>query len=212
MKITILYDNTLFQGNLKPDWGFSCLVEAYNRTILFDTGANGDLLLKNMEKMNIHPSSVDDVFISHAHFDHVGGLSAFLNRNSRVTVFVPVSLRGVRHAKKVIHVDEPMTLYENFYSTGELEEIEQAMAVKTAKGLVLIVGCSHPDMKNIMETASQFGRIYAIVGGLHGFDDYELFKNLDFICPIHCTQHIAEIKALYPEKYIEGGIGKIIEL
>jgi len=212
MKITILYDNTLFQNNLEADWGFSCLAEAYGRTILFDTGANGAILLENMKKLNIQPSSVDDVFISHAHFDHIGGLSAFLNRKSKVTVFVPLSLRGVRKAKKVIHVDKPMTLYENFYSTGELEEIEQSMAVKTAKGLVLIVGCSHPDMKNIMDAASQFGKIYAVVGGLHGFDDYELFKNLDAICPTHCTQHIAEIKVLYPEKYIEGGVGKIIEL
>ena len=212
MKITILYDNILFQSNLEADWGFSCLVEVYGRTILFDTGANGAILLENMEKLNIQPSSVDDVFISHAHFDHIGGLSAFLNRNSKVTVFVPVSFRGVRKAQKVIHVDKPMTLYENFYSTGELEGIEQSMAIKTGKGLVLIVGCSHPDMKNIMDTASQFGKIYAIVGGLHGFDDYELFEKLDAICPTHCTQHIAEIKALYPEKVIEGGEGKIIEL
>ncbi len=212
MKITILYDNTLFKNNLEPDWGFSCLVEAHGRTILFDTGANGAILLENMKKLNIQPSFVDDVFISHAHFDHVGGLSAFLNRNAKVTVFVPVSLRGVRNAKRVIHIDKPMMLYENFYSTGELEEIEQAMAVKTEKGLVLIVGCSHPDMKKIMNTALQFGKIYAIVGGLHGFDQYELFKNLDVICPTHCTQHIAEIKTLYPEKYMEGGVGKIIEL
>jgi 7,8-dihydropterin-6-yl-methyl-4-(beta-D-ribofuranosyl)aminobenzene 5'-phosphate synthase len=212
MKITILYDNTLFQNNLEADWGFSCLAEAHGRTILFDTGANGAILLENMEKLNIQPSSVDDVFISHPHFDHIGGLSAFLNKNARVNVYVPVSFRGVRNAKKVIHVDKPMTLYENFYSTGELEEIEQAMAVKTAKGLVLIVGCSHPTMKKIMDTASEFGKIYAIVGGLHGFDDYELFKNLDAICPTHCTQHIAEIKARYPEKVIEGGAGKIIEL
>ena len=212
MKITILYDNTLFQNNLKSDWGFSCLAEAHGRTILFDTGANGTILLENMKKLNIQPSSVDDVFISHAHFDHVGGLSSFLDKNSNVTVFVPVSLRGIRNAKKVIYVDKPMILYENFYSTGELENIKQAMAVKTEKGLVLLVGCSHPDMKNIMDTASQFGKIYAIIGGLHGFDDYELLKSLDVICPTHCTQHIAEIKALYPEKYIEGGVGKIIEL
>ncbi|MDB4583946.1 MBL fold metallo-hydrolase [Draconibacterium sp.] len=212
MKITILYDNTLFQNNLKADWGFSCLLEAHGRTILFDTGANGAILLKNMEKLNIQPSSVGNVFISHAHFDHVGGLSAFLNENDQVNVYVPVSLRGVRNAKRVIHVDKPTELYENFYSTGELENIEQSMAVKTGNGLVLVVGCSHPDMKNIMDTASQFGKIYAIVGGLHGFDEYDLFKDLDVICPTHCTQHIAEIKALYSEKYIEGGAGKIIEL
>jgi len=32
------------------------------------------------------------------------------------------------------------------------------------------------------------------------------------ICPTHCTRHIAEIKAFYPEKYVEGGAGKIINL
>ncbi|MBN2482150.1 MAG: MBL fold metallo-hydrolase [Bacteroidales bacterium] len=197
---------------MEPDWGFSCLVEAHNRTILFDTGSNGAILLENMKKLNIAPSSVDDVFISHAHFDHIGGLSAFLNMNDQVNVYVPVSLRGVRKAKKVIHVDKPMELYENFYSTGELEDIEQSMVVKTDKGLVLIVGCSHPKMKNILDSASQFGNIYAIIGGLHGFDEYELFNDLEYICPTHCTRHIAEIKALYLEKYIEGGAGKIINL
>jgi len=86
------------------------------------------------------------------------------------------------------------------------------MVVKTEKGHVLIVGCSHPKMKNILGAALQFGKIYAIIGGLHGFNEYELFKDMEVICPTHCTQHIAEIKALYPEKYIEGGAGKIINL
>jgi 7,8-dihydropterin-6-yl-methyl-4-(beta-D-ribofuranosyl)aminobenzene 5'-phosphate synthase len=44
------------------------------------------------------------------------------------------------------------------------------------------------------------------------YDNTLFQKNLDVICPAHCTQHIAEIKALYPEKYTEGGVGKIIEL
>lgn len=212
MKITILYDNTVFQNDLKSDWGFSCLIEAHNKTILFDTGSDGSLLLENMKKLKIQPSSIDDVFISHAHFDHIGGLSAFLNENNQVNVYVPVSLRGVRNAKKVIHVDKPLELYENFFSTGELENIEQSMSVKTDKGLVLVVGCSHPKMKNILDTASQFGKIHAIIGGLHGFNEYDLFKDLDVICPTHCTQHIEEIKTLYPKKYSEGGTGRIINL
>jgi len=212
MKITILYDNTAFQNDLKSDWGFSCLIEAHNKTILFDTGSNGAILLENMKKLKIEPSSVDDVFISHPHLDHIGGLSAFLNKNNQVKVYVPVSLTGLRNAKKVIHVDKPLVLYKNFFSTGELENIEQSMAVKTEKGLVLVVGCSHPEMKNIMDIASQFGKIYAIIGGLHGFNKYELFKDLHVICPTHCTRHIEEIKALYPEKYCEGGTGRIINI
>lgn len=212
MKITILYDNTVFKSSLKSDWGFSCLVETHNRTILFDTGSNGSILLENMEKLDIDPLSIDEVFISHPHFDHVGGLSSFLNENKNVIIYVPISLRGIRNAKEIIYIDEPIELHENIFSTGELEHIEQSMAVKTDKGLVLIVGCSHPKMENILKAASQFGKVYAIIGGLHGFNEFELFKDLGVICPTHCTQHIAEIKSLYPEKYIEGGVGKIIEI
>jgi len=212
MKITILYDNTVFLRGLKSDWGFSCLVETHSRNILFDTGSNGSILLKNMEKLDIDPLSIDEVFISHPHFDHIGGLSAFLNENNNVKIYVPISLRGIRNAKEIIYVDEPRELHENIFSTGELDHIEQSMAVKIDKGLVLIVGCSHPEMGKILKAASQFGKVHAIIGGLHGFNEYELFQDLGVICPTHCTQHISEIRSLYPEKYIEGGAGRIIEI
>jgi len=67
-------------------------------------------------------------------------------------------------------------------------------------------------MGHILDAARQFGKIYGIIGGLHGFSEFELFKDLDLICPNHCTQHKAELKRLYPEKYIEGGAGRIIEI
>ena len=74
MKVTIIYDNTAFRKDLQSDWGFSALVEGEDiPKILFDTGANGDILLSNMEKLNINPALIDEVFISHAHADHTGG-------------------------------------------------------------------------------------------------------------------------------------------
>jgi len=212
MKITILYDNTIYKEGLKSDWGFACLVEAYDRTILFDTGSNGFILLENMKKLAIDPSSIDEVFISHAHFDHTGGLAAFLNVNNKVNIYVPVTFRGIRNAQEVVYIDKPLQLHDHFFSTGEQDHIEQSLAVKTDKGLVLVVGCSHPKMAHILTAASKFGTVYAIIGGLHGFDEYDLFKNLGLICPTHCTQHIAEIKSRYPNQYTQGGVGKIIEI
>ena len=213
MKITLIYDNDVYKEGLQADWGFACLVEVENTPkILFDTGTDGSILLSNMEKLNIAPASIDEVFISHAHYDHTGGLSAFLGANSDVTVYVPPSFRQVRGAREVISVSEPLKIHETVFSTGELRRTEQSMAVKTDKGLVLIVGCSHPGVGRILEAASQFGVVYAVVGGLHGFREFELFKDLELICPTHCTQHKVEIKSLYPEKCVDGGAGKVIVL
>jgi 7,8-dihydropterin-6-yl-methyl-4-(beta-D-ribofuranosyl)aminobenzene 5'-phosphate synthase len=213
MRVTIIYDNTAYKKELQADWGFSCLVEVENTPrILFDTGTSGELLLSNMKKLNIDPTTISEIFISHAHFDHTGGLSAFLNVNNEVKVYVPLSFRGVRGVKEVISVSEALKIHENVFSTGELDNIEQSLCVKTDKGIVLIVGCSHPRMSHILSAASQFGKVYAIIGGMHGFREFKLFKGIELICPTHCTQYKQKIKSLYPEQYIEGGAGRIIVL
>ncbi len=211
MKITIIYDNTSFRKDLQADWGFSALVEAKGKRILFDTGSSGSILLANMAKLEIAPEEIDDVFISHAHFDHTGGLSAFLDRNSEVKVWSPGSFRGVKNAEEVIEVENSGKLYEGIYSTGELAGIEQSLCLASQKGIVIIAGCSHPPLENIISAASEFGKVYGIIGGLHG-NRPEALKNLNFICATHCTQYRQEIKSLYPQKYIEGGAGKIIEM
>ena len=84
--------------------------------------------------------------------------------------------------------------------------------IKTEKGLVVIVGCSHPGVKNILKVASEFGDPKVIIGGLHGFRDFDLIRGLELICPTHCTQFKSEIKSRYPEKYVKGGAGKVIEI
>jgi len=211
MKVTIVYDNTVFRKDLQADWGFSALIETRGKRILFDTGGSGSVLLSNMSKLEIAPKEIDEVFISHAHFDHTGGLSTFLDQNNEVKVWVPLSFRGVRNANEVIVIENSIKLYEGIYSTGELEKIEQSLCIETQKGIVIIAGCSHPRMEHIIGAASEFGKVYGIIGGLHG-NRPESLKNFDLICSTHCTQYKQEIKLLYPERYIEGGVGKVIDI
>lgn len=212
MKVTIVYDNTAFREDLQADWGFAALVEAEQMPpLLFDTGGSGEILLHNMKQLHIDPAAIEEVFISHAHFDHTGGLSAFLSENDDVTIWTPPSFRGVKHARKVVMVDGPTELHDGVYSTGELAGMEQSLCVDTTRGGVVVAGCSHPRMENILQTASRFNDVYGIIGGLHGTRASAL-KELQLICATHCTQHTAEIQDLYPDRYVEGGAGRVIEI
>jgi len=196
---------------MTPDWGFACLVEAHQRKILFDTGAKGDILLANMEKLKIAPSIIDAVFISHAHWDHAGGLETFLRTNP-VSVYIPSSCPEPRYAKEVIKVKSALEIDSDIYSTGELSGSEQSLIIKQEDSVAVITGCSHPGVPKILRAASQFGRVKTLLGGLHGFDEFDLIDDLENICPAHCTQYIDRIKTRYPDKYIEAGAGRVIDL
>lgn len=211
MKISLIYDNTVYMKGLESDWGFAALVEAHGKTILFDAGSDGRILLENMSKMNLDLQSVDTVFMSHHHFDHTGGLASFLEANGEVDVYVPHSLRGVRRARSIHHLENPTEIVPGIYSTGELKNIEQSLVITTKNGNVLLVGCSHPGLDVIMDAAKQFGPLYAVVGGFHGFTKLDALAVVEKICPTHCTRKIDEIKSLYPHKYIQGGAGRVIE-
>jgi 7,8-dihydropterin-6-yl-methyl-4-(beta-D-ribofuranosyl)aminobenzene 5'-phosphate synthase len=211
VKLTIVYDNEIWQPELEADWGFACLVEDEGRRWLFDTGAKGGVLLANMEKLGIDPQTITDIFISHSHWDHVGGLVDLLRLNHNVRVYLPGSCPRPPEAREVVSVQGPLEISENLLSTGELPGEEQSLVVRTKKGLAVICGCSHPGVGTILEAASQFGQVAALVGGLHGFKEYEVLADLELICPCHCTQHQAEIMARYPESAISGGVGRELE-
>ncbi|HOP08348.1 MAG TPA: MBL fold metallo-hydrolase [candidate division Zixibacteria bacterium] len=212
MNITILYDNESLTDGTQADWGFSCLIEHDGVKLLFDTGASGAILIENMRVLGVDPESIEEVFISHSHFDHSGGLSSFLDRNNRVKVYAPNELRGIKSAREVVYVDESFQLRDGFYSTGMLKGIEQSLAIRTEKGLVVVVGCAHPGVEAILNAVKPFGTAYALIGGLHGFAEYDILEPLSRVCPTHCTRHINEIRSLYPNKFISGGVGAEIDL
>ena len=99
MKLSILYDNRAADEGMETGWGFSCLVETGKRTVLFDTGGDGDRLLSNMIKMRKAASHVDSIVLSHCHYDHIGGAEAVLQLNSDIRVLAPVSFPSLIRSK-----------------------------------------------------------------------------------------------------------------
>jgi 7,8-dihydropterin-6-yl-methyl-4-(beta-D-ribofuranosyl)aminobenzene 5'-phosphate synthase len=65
--LRILFDNYPGLPRLTSLWGFAALIRVAGPTILFDTGSNGRVLLKNMAALGHMPESVDLIFLSHAH-------------------------------------------------------------------------------------------------------------------------------------------------
>ena len=82
IKLTILYDNYQYDINFNSSWGFSCLIEGLDQTILFDRGGKGSNLMHNIKAAGIDPSIVDMIVLSHDHWDHTGGLTQFLEVRS----------------------------------------------------------------------------------------------------------------------------------
>ena len=211
MRITIVYDDEVNKEGLKAGWGFSSLIEAKNAPfILFDVGADSPTLLHNMRQLDIEPKDIGIIVISHAHGDHTGGLSGILELNKDAEVYLPASFGGTMPGRKVSIVTKSTQICENVFSTGELKGIEQSLALKTDKGIIMVVGCSHPGIGTILDAASKFGKVYGIVGGFHGFSDFRRLDGLSLICPCHCTQYKSEIIHLFPQQCLECGAGLVI--
>jgi 7,8-dihydropterin-6-yl-methyl-4-(beta-D-ribofuranosyl)aminobenzene 5'-phosphate synthase len=217
MKLRVVYDNEA-KDSLKSDWGFSCLIEADNETILFDTGATSGILSYNMKQLGLIRESIDIIALSHEHWDHVGGLDAVLHPEVEVYLLrsFPRELkeRITKQAAKVIEVSGPGDITPGVHTTGELGQMtkEQSLVLETEGGVVVLTGCAHPDLKNIIDAATYFGEVCGVIGGFHGFDKLKLLKGLKTIIPCHCTARKKEIMAMYPDKAEWCGAGAVIEI
>jgi 7,8-dihydropterin-6-yl-methyl-4-(beta-D-ribofuranosyl)aminobenzene 5'-phosphate synthase len=200
MKLTIVYDNNAEAG-LKSGWGFSCLIEAEEK-ILFDTGDDGKKLLFNLKKLGIEPESIDKVIISHNHWDHNGGLKAIQEINSNAEVIHPETFA------------ESAQISSKIYTTGALvnQPKEQALIVETDKGNIVVTGCAHPGLGNILQVARKLGKVYGVIGGFHDFLDFKQLEGIELIGPCHCTKYIEQIGQKYPRQFKKVKAGTVIEI
>lgn len=234
LSITVVYDNYPYKEGLATGWGFSCLIRGTEKTILFDTGGDGSILLENMKKLGIRPKDIDLIVLSHIHGDHVGGLASILETNPDVIVYLPKSFAQgfkqdvMRYGAKVVEVQESLKICENVYSTGELGTWikEQSLIIHTDKGLIVITGCAHLGIVKIASTSKDLVKddILFVMGGFHlagesrkRIEEIVLsFKKLGVrhVSPCHCSGDAARqlFEKEYNQYFINVGVGKMITL
>jgi 7,8-dihydropterin-6-yl-methyl-4-(beta-D-ribofuranosyl)aminobenzene 5'-phosphate synthase len=230
--MTIVYDNHSFKEDLEKDWGFSCFIKGFEKSILFDTGKNGHILLSNMGKLGICPEEIDLVFLSHAHKDHTDGLDILLTKNSKMEVWLPEFFsssfkESIKSAgATVVEVDNFQKICEGAYTTGVIPGWikEQSLILDTDKGLIVVTGCAHPRIVNIVFTAKELleKSIHMVFGGFHlaGFLDAEIeeitarFRALgvEKVGPCHCSGDKCRIIFAkdYQDDFIKTGAGREI--
>jgi len=246
IKVTVLVENTVgIPAGLTGEWGLSMLIEAGGKKILFDTGESGGLA-NNAAALKVDLQSVDALVISHGHYDHTGGMRAFLRRRGRLPVYAHPRLFSSHYSAlprehyigipfcreeleslgaHFIFLQEPGEIAPGLWVSGEVprktafEEgdsrlfwIESgnklpdsviddvSIYCSTPEGLVIIPGCAHAGLVNIIEHARQvtgIDKVYGIIGGTHlgmvpktqkeATIDFLKQIDLPFLAVNHCT-------------------------
>ena len=249
IKITILYDNYLHTEGTKTDWGFSCLIEGTEKTILFDAGTRSDILMHNIKKLDIDINKIEQIVISHDHGDHYGGLLSasssdgkesykgllsHLRKNHALITYIPISFRDIlvdnfkAAGAEITKVKEPLEICKDVLLTGEMGGPikEHALILNTSKGLVVITGCAHPGIVDIVRRAKELTdqHVYLVLGGFHLRDASETrimniveeFKVLGVqkVAPCHCTgdRALQAFAELYGGDFIKNGVGMVLRI
>ena len=217
-------------------WGVSFLI---GEDILFDTFGDSGVFLKNADRLHIDFSKIKHIIISHNDWDHISGLWYLINRYKNLTVYIcpnfksEIKERIKSFGVNIAEVKECLKIKDQIYTTGELicnskEEViyEQSLVIKTPNGLIIITGCAHPGIINIIENVKkQFNEdIYLVLGGLHLKDsnNEQILKVIDKlneykinkIAPTHCTGKKAEglLKDKYGRNCLSLKTGQILEV
>jgi len=231
--ITIVYDNNPGRSDLTPAWGFACVVQGLEKTILFDTGGDGRILLANMRKLGLDPNQIDAVVISHIHGDHTGGLASLLRLRRGMHVYIPTGFPALFKEQvrsqgcMPVEADDSIELCAGAKTTGTLGKgaiEEHGLCAKTPSGWVLITGCAHPGVGDVAAKAKAItgGPIELVVGGFHmgGHSEEQItgvvdrFKQLGVRCvaPCHCSGKTARevFRKRYGERCTLAGVGGVL--
>jgi 7,8-dihydropterin-6-yl-methyl-4-(beta-D-ribofuranosyl)aminobenzene 5'-phosphate synthase len=146
IRLTTLCENTVGKFGIAGEWGLSILVESGNDRVLVDTGLT-DSIVGNAHELEVDLKEVTQVFLSHGHADHTGGLRSLLRTaRKRMTVhahpdvwdlkysvrnnggqesrqFIGIPYRSIEFeawGADFVYAKEPVRLTQEIMTTGEV--------------------------------------------------------------------------------------------
>ena len=197
---------------------------------MFDAFGDADVLIANMRRLKISFAGIKHIVISHDHWDHTAGLGSLLSLNKDLNVYLcPGFGRRLKNeviaaGARLIETPLPLKIRENIFTTGQIKAeykgetiFEQALVCTAEKGLVIVTGCAHPGLIEIINRVKiDFpGPLRGIFGGFH-LHDYpeEKIKSLLAVLkkegivwagPTHCTgdEAVRMFRDHFAENFLE---------
>jgi 7,8-dihydropterin-6-yl-methyl-4-(beta-D-ribofuranosyl)aminobenzene 5'-phosphate synthase len=189
--VTLIEDTKINESkDIVAAHGMSLYIEKNGQRILFDTGPSSEFI-RNSEKLGVDLKKVDIAIISHAHMDHMGGLTSFLWINKKANVYLSRNvLRNQDFRALRSQMDEEtfdrirfvndstgiaqdvfiLTKIEGRYPIRDRVDHEAVLVIRNNNKLIILSGCSHGEILNIIGTVTRtFPNIYvrAVIGGFH---------------------------------------------
>ncbi|EJP6473613.1 MBL fold metallo-hydrolase [Clostridium sporogenes] len=273
---TLIEDSKKEKSELIREHGLSMYINTPRCNIIFDTGSSGNFI-KNAEKLNIDLQETNYMILSHAHYDHCGGVRSFIesikcypelyiseyffeNSNKfkmgkeREYKYLGIDFDEkylidngipINYVEKdILEIEPNIFLVTNFKQDNKFEEFtpnmvikkgegyildnfkeEMALVINTYKGLVVLAGCSHVGIVNILSNISKRlnKKIYAVLGGTHLIksDENRVKKTIDALNELdidiigvsHCTGEFATTKLKeLNDKFFLNDTGNILEI
>lgn len=153
MKITALIENVPGKKTQFSEHGLSLYIETDKRKILFDFGASVNYI-ENAKQLGIDLNKVELAFLSHGHYDHGGGLEAFLEINKKAKIYVSKYAFGNYYARRAEEDYEYIGLDQKLHSETRIVYLSESSLIEEGLDALLNVpGDSHKPAsnKNLLE-------------------------------------------------------------
>lgn len=136
MKITTLIENTTLSPELTAEHGLSLFVETSAARFLFDAGQTG-AFARNAGKLGVNLQTADFAVLSHGHYDHGGGMAAFLEQNRHAMIYVNQNAFGDHYngTQKYIGLDHRLRDSGRLVLTGDEHTIAPGLTLHACNAL-----------------------------------------------------------------------------
>lgn len=230
--LTCVVDNHTTSPDLKGEHGLSFWIESTGGVVLFDTGQTSEALFNNLARLKLPVDRIDAVVLSHAHYDHTGGLAALLEKRPGLPVYAHPELFQPRYSHRQsgtlsigLEMDreelnriadlrltpDPVELLPGLWTSGEISERPEAkgtsanLVVRGANGEWL--PDPHTDDQSLV-ILGEDGKLTLICGCCHA----GILNTLTHVGRVFAREVSVVIGGIHLKSADEGEIDHVIQV